>query len=211
MQRAAAPTPNFSPSADPRFNGVRTAPRTVRPCRPMPRTQGTVTSLPGARNVAPASSRPSPSVTLHLQQESPACGYNTQNACHNGNSTNSQLPSGSFHCGKNCATCPYIFDGLTTYTLSTGETRPIESNFTCETKNVIFIIQCQRCNFQFRGKTTRRLKDRFNEHRRTVDNPNSKSKPTKAAEHFLFSPNHTASDMLLIPIAKISSNRDSIR
>ena len=59
--------------------------------------------------------------------------------------------------------------------------------------------------------TKRRLKDRFNEHRRTIDNPNNKSKPTTAAEHFLSSPNHTANDMLLIPIEKIFSNRDSIR
>ena len=35
------------------------------------------------------------------------------------------------------------------------------------------------------GETKRRLKDRFNEHRRTIDNPNNKSKPTTAAEHFL--------------------------
>lgn len=27
-----------------------------------------------------------------------------------------QLPSGSFHCGKHCATCPYISDGLTSCT-----------------------------------------------------------------------------------------------
>ena len=39
------------------------------------------------------------------------------------NSSNPQLPSGSFRCGKNCATCPYISHGLTTYTFfSTGET-----------------------------------------------------------------------------------------
>ena len=44
-----------------------------------------------------------------------------------------------------------------------------------------------------------------------LDNPNNKSKPTTAAEHFLSSPNHTANDMLLIPIEKIFSNRDSIR
>ena len=50
-------------------------------------------------------------------------------------------------------------------------------------------------------------KDRFNEHRRTIDNPNTKSKPTTAAEHFLSSTNHTANDMQLIPIEKISSNR----
>ena len=41
-------------------------------------------------------------------------------------------------------------------------------------------------------------------------NPNTKSKPTTAAEHFLSS-NHTANDMQLIPIEKIFSNRDSIR
>ena len=128
------------------------------------------------------------------------------------NSSNPQLPSGSFRCGKNCATCPYICHGLTTYTFfSTGETRPIKSNLTCETKNLIYMIQCNRCNLQYIGETKRRLKDRFNEHRRTIDNPNNKSKPTTAAEHFLSSPNHTANDMLLIPIEKIFSNRDSIR
>ena len=73
------------------------------------------------------------------------------------------------------------------------------------------MIQCNRCNLQYIGETKRRLKDRFNEHRRTIDNPNNKSKPTTAAEHFLSSPNQTANDMILIPIEKIFSNRDSIR
>ena len=61
------------------------------------------------------------------------------------------------------------------------------------------MIQCNRCNLQYIGETKRRLKDRFNEHRRTIDN------------HFLSSPNHTANDMQLIPIEKSFSNRDSIR
>ena len=123
-----------------------------------------------------------------------------------------QLPCGSFRCDKNCATCPYISHGLTTYTFfSTGETRPIKFNLTCETKNLIYMIQCNRCNLQYIGETKRRLKDRFKEHRRTIDNPNNKSKPTTAAEHFLSSPNHIANDMRLIPIEKTFSNRDSIR
>ena len=54
------------------------------------------------------------------------------------NSANPQLPPGSFRCGKNCATCPYMSHGLTTYTFfSTGETFPIKSNPTCDTKNLI--------------------------------------------------------------------------
>ena len=51
-------------------------------------------------------------------------------------------------------------------------------------------------------RNKRRLKDRFNEHRRTLDNANTKSKPTSVAEHFLSSPHN---------IEKIFSNRDSIR
>ena len=43
------------------------------------------------------------------------------------------------------------------------------------------MIQCNRCNLQYIGQRKRRLKDRFNEHRRTIDNPNNKSKPTTAA------------------------------
>ena len=73
------------------------------------------------------------------------------------------------------------------------------------------MIQCNRCNLQYIGETKGRLKDRFNEHRRTIDNPNTKSKSTTAEEHFLSSPNHTANDMQLIPIEKNFSNRDSIR
>ena len=34
---------------------------------------------------------------------------------------------------------------------------------------VIYIIQCNCCNFQYIGETKRRLKDRFNEHRHSVD------------------------------------------
>ena len=87
----------------------------------------------------------------------------------------------------------------------------MKSNLTCDTKNLIYMIQCNRCNLQYIGETKRRLKDRINEHRRTIDNPNTKSKPTTAAEHFLSFPNHTANDMQLIPIENIFSNQDSIR
>ena len=31
------------------------------------------------------------------------------------------------------------------------------------------MVQCNRCNLQYIGETKRRLKDRYNEHRRAVD------------------------------------------
>lgn len=75
---------------------------------------------------------------------------------------------------------------------------------TCETENLIYMIQCRRCNLQYIGKTTRRLKERFNEHHRAVEN----QKATGPAEHFLNSRDHTADDMQVIPIEKVSSDQD---
>ena len=52
----------------------------------------------------------------------------------------------------------FLTDGLTSYTFfSTGETRTIKSNLTCDTKNLIYMIQCNRCNLQYIGETKRRL------------------------------------------------------
>ena len=72
------------------------------------------------------------------------------------------------------------------------------------------MVQCNRCHKQYIGETKRRLKDRFNENRRPVDKQTNSSKPTTVPEHFL-SNDHNASDMLLIPLELIKSNRDGVR
>ena len=74
---------------------------------------------------------------------------------------------------------------------------------------VIYMLQCNHCHKQYIGETKRRLKDRFNEHRRTVDKHTNSSKPTTVSEHFL-SNNHYATDMQLIPLELVKSNRDSV-
>ena len=75
------------------------------------------------------------------------------------------------------------------------------------------MVQCNRCNLQYIGETTQRLKDRFNEHRsrRAVNKTNIKSKPTTVSKHFLSHSNHSHTDMLLIPLEKIHSSRDLVR
>ena len=79
---------------------------------------------------------------------------------------------------------------------------------------VLALSKVRRCSLKRSFK--RRLKDRFNEqrrtldnnsvnvsvneHRRTLDNANTKCKPTTVAEHFLSSPHNVSKDMQLIPI-----------
>ena len=127
------------------------------------------------------------------------------------NTDNSRFPPGSFRCNKNnCTTCPYIEDGRTQYTFnSTGQMNQIKSHITCETSNVIYMIQCTKCNLQYIGETKRRLKERFNEHRRPIINTSSYN-PTAVSRHFITG-NHTVNHMLLIPLEKLYTNRDLVR
>ena len=47
---------------------------------------------------------------------------------------------------------------------------------------------------------------------KTTLKPNCISKPTTAAEHFLSTPtNHSPRDMLIIPLEKLTTNRESSR
>ena len=85
----------------------------------------------------------------------------------------------------------------------------IKSHITCETSNVIYMIQCTKCNLQYIGETKRRLKERLNEHRRPIINTSSYN-PTAVSRHFITG-NHTVNHMLLIPLEKLYTNRDSVR
>ena len=105
----------------------------------------------------------------------------------------------------------YISYRQTSYTFhSTGKTRPITHHIDCNSKKVIYMIQCNHCSKQYISETKRRLKDRFNKHRRPVDNPSNISKPTRVSEHFLTT-DHSANDITLIPLELIKSERDSVR
>ena len=100
-----------------------------------------------------------------------------------------------------------------TIILSTLRVKPTKSNLiyiTCDTFNVIYIIQCRLCNLQYIGETKRRLKDRFNEHRRPLLNPSGSYIQTAVSEHFL-SNSHSVSHMLLIPIETLRYERDCLR
>ena len=97
---------------------------------------------------------------------------------------------------------------------STGDPRIINHRIDCNSRNVIYMVECRRCNKQYIGETKRQLvlKERSNEHRRPVDkqvHPNN-YKLTAVSGHFL-SLNHSASDMQLIPLKPIKSNRDDVR
>ena len=75
----------------------------------------------------------------------------------------------------------------------------------CNTFNVIYMIQYRLYNFQYIGETKRRLKDRFNEHRRPIPNPSGSYIQTAVSGHFL-SNSHSVSYMPLSQLKHLDMN-----
>ena len=100
----------------------------------------------------------------------------------------SNQPSGSFRCGnKRYCTCIYISDGQTDYTFhTTGDTSTINHRIECNSRKVLYMVECRRCNKQYIGETKRQLTKRFNEHRRPVHKQVlfNNSKLMAVSEHF---------------------------
>jgi len=97
-------------------------------------------------------------------------------------------------CGlRNCKTCPKLStkNFIQSYTnkmkfpvINKGET------LSCNSRSIIYCIECTKCRKQYVGQTIRRLKDRAEEHL----NP-TRNLTTALKKHFLKTKNHSCSNM----------------
>ena len=78
---------------------------------------------------------------------------------------------GMTNCGKNCQTCPYIKYGKEVQ-IDKKSTWKIIKKMSCESFNVIYLLECQKENCQQRyiGITGRQLKFRMADHRGYIIN-----------------------------------------
>ena len=100
---------------------------------------------------------------------------------------------------------------LTNLTLKTLGLYGDPSDFlSCNSKNLIYLIQCKKCHSQYIRETKRKLNERFGEHRRSILNHHQLLNPTPVSLHFN-QPGHSINDVQLIPLELIRSKRDSVR
>ena len=63
----------------------------------------------------------------------------------------------------------FLQQGQTNYIFTaTSEQRKIIDHLSCKSKNLIYLIQCNKCKFQYIGETKRQLNERFGEHCRSI-------------------------------------------
>lgn len=88
----------------------------------------------------------------------------------------------------------------------TKELFEITDEMNCNTKNVIYLINCIKCQKQYVGQTERRLKDRLNSHRSNIHN----NRQTAVAIHFN-EPLHNYTHLKIIPIEIVNESADRIK
>ena len=70
---------------------------------------------------------------------------------------------------------------------------------TCKSTNIIYMIQCRRCNQQYVGETEQALNERMNSHRADIRHKRTE-KPVAA--HFSL-PDHSVDDLQVLVIEKL--------
>ena len=72
-------------------------------------------------------------------------------------------------CGISCTACPYINEG-NEVKINQDLTWRIERKMTCESYNIVYILDWQKCGKKYIGSTIRQLLHRVADHRGYVSN-----------------------------------------
>ena len=65
---------------------------------------------------------------------------------------------------NNCRYCPKLDKSGIIRSTTTNRTYIVPQKFTCRFNNLIYLITCRKCKFQYVGQTKNCLKDRFQQH-----------------------------------------------
>ena len=123
----------------------------------------------------------------------------------NENDRPKRLIMGMKKCGKGCQICPFIQE---TKTLNGNNfIWKIGKQVTCESKNIVYLIQCEKCKNRYIGESERSLKERISEHKGYIKN-NHQDKATGA--HFN-QKGHTLEHMKVSIIEKVKKQEESYR
>jgi len=119
------------------------------------------------------------------------------------------IANGHFYtCGNNrCNTCKfYAIDTTNIWSSHFNSKHRIQNKITCSTRNLIYLITCQKCHLQYVGETSRTLRDRTADHISTI----KLKKQTPIGIHFNSS-KHSVLDFKIVGIEAIENENTKLR
>jgi len=121
---------------------------------------------------------------------------------------------GCFPCatGRKCIICKHHLKQTDTFiSTRTKQTFNIRDHLTCQSQNIIYLVDCRKCNdTQYVGETEQTLQKRFYKHRSDILSSKDTQKKTLIARHFLL-PDHTIEDLACTAIEQIKHKDKSLR
>ena len=112
------------------------------------------------------------------------------------------------NCGKTCPNCPYVKYGKE-IKIDKKSTWKITKKMTCESYNVIYLLECQKenCLQRYIGTTGRQLKNRIADHRGYISNQVT-SKATGAHWNL---PGHSLADLRVVVLEQTKIHTEEYR
>lgn len=119
------------------------------------------------------------------------------------------LPHGaSMRCNRRaCECCLYIKETSEFYTNNNDIVCDIEGKLDCNSKNIVYLITCERCSEAYVGETSRPLRVRLNNHVSNI----RLNKNTQVAEHFNQLDHLGQLDLSITPICQVSDTGSKLR
>jgi hypothetical protein len=99
-----------------------------------------------------------------------------------------------------CKCCSAIVCGSAYSDMNNSTIFYVEQNFNCNSHDIIYLIHCNKCKLQYVGQSSRKLKERLNNHRSDI----ICKKNTTIALHFNL-PQHTINNLKIMPISSLST------
>ena len=114
---------------------------------------------------------------------------------------------GMSRCKKNCKICPYVNSCKIVKSTYTTKVVPLAREYHCQTKNLVYLVHCKKCNDQYVGETEKTLEHRFSQHLGYVDNKDYRQ---ATGRHFNL-PGHNKSHMSITVLESINTDDPAYR
>ena len=92
-----------------------------------------------------------------------------------------------------------VKEGMVAQATASTYRKEIETSLNCQSRNILYLIECKKCCLQYVGETDRSLQDRFSDQKGYVNNTRLNQ---ATGEHFN-RPGHSISDMSVMAIQKV--------
>ena len=116
----------------------------------------------------------------------------------NHNNTGTQ---GRFKCKRKCDLClNFLVESDHLTSASTNRIYQITQHLHCKTKNMIYLVTCNKCNVQYTASTTNKFKARFRNHKSAMS---TKKSTCEVAIHFN-KETHAFSDLISLSLNKFA-------